>query len=238
MQLGAAGLSNMANSGILSLGRTYWFTIKIRLAAGTATTLRIGNSVTSGGYATITGIDGTERTFTGTFIADFSSTGRLGSVASNGSAYEFRDLNIGFVGAITLPEVTPDNILRDVSLLAPPIDGYTIGCTAHTGAADGWIRARRTTDGFLMVDGQIVGTNRGIVQAWARSVSGGTITLGDTAGAPATLVASISLTAGVTTPLTLLKSITTGGKIYLDLGTATDAELYLRTGPIASTLVN
>jgi hypothetical protein len=155
------------------------------------------------------------------------------------SAFKVDNFTLKKVGAITLPEVTPDNILRDTSAqLSPPIDGYTIGCIPQTGAADGWIRARRTTDGFLMADAQIVGPNRGIVQAMARSVSGGTITLGDTAGAPATLVASISLTAGVTTPLTLLKSITTGGKIYLDLGTATDAEIFIRTGPISSTLVN
>ena len=159
-------------------------------------------------------------------------------IRANTTLFTLDNVSIVQAGALTLPEVTPDNILRDASQISPPIDGYTIGCTPQTNVAEGWIRARRTTDGFLMVDGQIVGPNRGIVQAMARSVSGGTITLGDTAGAPATLVASISLTAGVTTPLTLLKSITTGGKIYLDLGTATDAEIYLRTGPITSTLVN
>jgi hypothetical protein len=159
-----------------------------------------------------------------------SSGGTLGTA----DKFYLKNVKVSPLGALILPEVTPDNVLRDASLATPPIDGYTVGCTPQIGAADGWIRARRTSDGFLMVDGQIVGTGRGIVQVMARSVSGGTITLGDTAGAPATLVASVSLSAGVVTPLTLLKSLTTGGKVYLDLGTATDAEIFIRTGPITS----
>lgn len=138
------------------------------------------------------------------------------------------------LGSLGSPIQGPDRTVRDGTRMTPAVDGYMVGMSPLCTEADGWIRGRRTTDGYLQADTQLVGDGRGVVQVLLLSTSGGTVTLGDSAGAPATLVASVSLTAGVVTPCTILKSLTTGGKIYVDLGTATDVTIYVRTGPIAA----
>jgi hypothetical protein len=168
------------------------------------------------------------------------STARLNIALSgfNISPFKVDNFSIVQLGAITLAEVTPDNILRDASLATPPIDGYTVGCTPQTGAADGWIRGRVTTSGYLQADTRLIGTSRGVAEVWMMSVSGGTASLGESAGAPASLVASTSLTAGVWTKLTPLKSVVTTGKLYAALGTATDVQVIVRTGPIVSLAFN
>jgi hypothetical protein len=156
-----------------------------------------------------------------------SSGGTLGTA----DKFYLKNVKVSPLGALTLPEVTPDNILRDASLMSPPIDGYTVGCTPQIGAADGWIRGGGSGAGYVMADTVLLGTGRSIAEIWMYSVSGGTASLGESSGSTATLAASTSLTAGVWTKVTPLKAISSTGKLYRGLGTATDSYVAVRTMP-------
>jgi hypothetical protein len=156
-----------------------------------------------------------------------SSGGTLGTA----DKFYLKNVKVSPLGALILPEVTPDNILRDASLSTPPIDGYTVGCTPQTGAADGWIRGGGSGAGYVMADTVLIGTGRSIAEIWMYSVSGGTASLGESSGSTATLAASTSLTAGIWTKVTPLKAISSTGKLYRGLGTATDSYVAVRTMP-------
>ena len=164
-----------------------------------------------------------------TAVTGFLYLRNTGSGQTDVSTLELRPL-----GALGFPVVGPDRFVRDATRISPPIDGYMVGMRPLSTDADGWIRGRRTSSGYLQADTQLVGDGRGVTQVLMRSVSGGTASLGESAGSPATVVASLTLTAGVWTPCTILKSVISTGKLYAALGTATDVEVAVRTGPILS----
>jgi hypothetical protein len=161
-----------------------------------------------------------------------TATGATNANLAAGKSIYLKNYKIKPLGAITLAEVTPDNILRDASTTATPIDGVTVGCTPQqVGTADGWIRGGGSGAGYVMADTVLLGTNRSIAEIWMYSVSGGTASLGESSGSTATLAASTSLTAGVWTKVTPLKAISSTGKLYRGLGTATDSYVAVRTMP-------
>lgn len=230
-------------TGLLEVGVRYRFRVWAQRVSGSYTgqlRLHFSNAgaslyvnIGSGSW------DGTLQTLDHyrTISATDLSTGNGGPMIKlNGTELgEYRFVaEITKVGALGYPVVGPDLFVRDATRISPPIDGYMVGMRPLSTDADGWIRGRRTSSGYLQADTQLVGDGRGVVQVLMRSVSGGTVTLGESAGNPATVVASVSLTAGVWTPCTILKSVVSGGKLYAALGTATDVEVAVRTGPILS----
>jgi hypothetical protein len=150
---------------------------------------------------------------------------------ASGGAWAIDDLSLTQLGSLTLTDLTPDQFVRDTSEVSPKCHGYIVGHRPRVSQSRGRIIARRTTDGFLWADTRLVGPGRGIVGISA--TGNGTISIGDTAAAPATVLSGATATANVQ-PFTPLKASTTDGKIYLDLGTATDATVFLDTEDVGS----
>lgn len=102
-----------------------------------------------------------------------------------------------------------------------PGDGTGAVTWARPGASDGWFTYTRTSSGYVVGDQAVIPAGCYISQLW---VSGnGTVTIGESAGTPANVVASY--TAGAAAPATLLLRTTTNAKLYLALGTATTATI-------------
>jgi hypothetical protein len=116
-------------------------------------------------------------------------------------------------------------VVRDTSgnncHLELPETGVSINGPADTG----FIEYTRTTDGYLIGDRRVIPSTGYLVEVVA--TGNGTVTLGESAGTPANVCASVTLTS---TPkiLPILVTQTTGGKLYCDLGTATTATFKIR----------
>lgn len=136
----------------------------------------------------------------------------------------FDDVTLTEVGAVAAFDIGPDyqavGRFNGIDLnLANGAEPIPLNATRGT------FRGSRTSDGFLGLGGRILGRKRILTDLWLYSASGGTMTLGDASGSPANVVASVSLTAGLWTRATLLKSQLSGGLLYADLGTATDVQV-------------
>jgi hypothetical protein len=92
-------------------------------------------------------------------------------------------------------------------------------------ADTGFIEYTRTTDGYLIGDRRVIPSTGYLVEIVA--TGDGTVTLGESAGTPANVCASVTLTS---TPkiLPILVTQTSLGKLYCDLGTATTATFKIR----------
>jgi hypothetical protein len=116
-------------------------------------------------------------------------------------------------------------MVRDTSGNGRHLELPETGVSVIDPADTGFIEYTRTTDGYLIGDRRVIPSTGYLVEVVA--TGNGTVTLGESAGTPANVCASVTLTS---TPqiLPILVTQTTGGKLYADLGTATTATFKIR----------
>ena len=183
---------------------------QIYLAQG-STILNIGNGVNSLVLtATANGSGGVifNQVSTGTLVVSGFSIIPLGTLFEQDSGqrhagYMVRDTS-GSARHLELPET-------GVSIIDPSDTGF--------------IEYTRATDGYLIGDRRVIPSTGYLVEIVA--TGNGTATLGESAGTPANVCASVTLTS---TPkiLPILVTQTSTGKLYADLGTATTATFKIR----------
>jgi predicted nucleic acid-binding Zn-ribbon protein len=181
--------------------------------------------------ATVAPVNGAN-TFTIPFTA--SSNAALPTFTGTGlSSLAYSSITITQLsGALSLPAVGPDRVVRDATRIAPANHGYMVGMAPVTTEQRGVIPFRRTNSGWLFFDGQIVGDGRGIQGISA--TGNGTFSIGDSAGGSAATVLSSATGTASIIPFTPLKALTTSGKIYMTLGTATDVSIWVFTEPFTA----
>jgi hypothetical protein len=116
-------------------------------------------------------------------------------------------------------------MVRDTSGNGRHLELPTTGVSVMDPADTGFIEYTRTTDGYLIGDRRVIPSTGYLVEIVA--TGDGTVTLGESAGTPANVCASVTLTS---TPkiLPILVTQTSLGKLYCDLGTATTATFKIR----------
>lgn len=156
--------------------------------------------------------------------------------STSGQVLVIDNVSFGQLGSLTLSALTPDRVVRDISQVGPLCNGYLVGHTPQTDLDDSWIEVQRTGAGFFMADTQLVGNGREVVDAIVLATDATTFSLGDSAGAPATIVGSIALSAGVRTRLTVIPKTGTT-KLYGASTVSTPLRLWVRTARTGVTLV-
>jgi hypothetical protein len=116
-------------------------------------------------------------------------------------------------------------MVRDTSGNKRHLELPETGVSIIDPADTGFIEYTRATDGYLIGDRRVIPSTGYLVEVVA--TGNGTVTLGESAGTPANVCASVTLTS---TPkiLPILVTQTSTGKLYADLGTATTATFKIR----------
>jgi hypothetical protein len=116
-------------------------------------------------------------------------------------------------------------MVRDTSGNGRHLELPETGVSIIDPADTGFIEYTRATDGYLIGDRRVIPSTGYLVEVVA--TGNGTATLGESAGTPANVCASVTLTS---TPkiLPILVTQTSTGKLYADLGTATTATFKIR----------
>lgn len=121
--------------------------LKARLASGIARQNFFGSNPTDNSFLFTP--TATETLFEGTFVLNSGTLIRLGVVSSNGSAYEYDDIEVWPLGPIATHELDPNFGLRDlgtnglhgvrtdvVSYVGPKIDSSTAFKVTHSGSGN------------------------------------------------------------------------------------------------------
>ena len=171
--------------------------------------------------------DGSWLAFNITLVAGSSSAGLVARVLGNNwpqnDYFDFDDVVVTPIGTVARWDLGPD--FRGIGrhngidlVIASGARPLPVDTTRGT------IRFRRTSTGFANDGNRLIGDGRILTELMLYSPLGGTVTIGDASGTPANVVASVSLTAGVWTRVSLLKSILAGGLVYVALGTAAEVQ--------------
>jgi hypothetical protein len=157
------------------------------------------------------------------------------AITNSGTYLAFRRCKFDFSGLSIIPLGTlfeQDSGQRNAGYMVRDTSGNNrhlelpeTGVSIIDPADTGFIEYTRTTDGYIIGDRRVIPSTGYLVEVVA--TGNGTVTLGESAGTPANVCASVTLTS---TPKTLpiLVTQTSTGKLYCDLGTATTATFKIR----------
>jgi hypothetical protein len=152
----------------------------------------------------------------------------MAGIGINGDYFDIDDFEVIPLGTLFEQDSGQRNggyMIRDTSGNGRHLELPETGVSINDPADTGFIEYTRTTDGYLLGDRRVIPSTGYLVEVVA--TGNGTVTLGESAGTPANVCASVTLTS---TPqiLPILVTQTSTGKLYVDLGTATTCTFKIR----------